>query len=133
MLGNSYSGSGDNEGGACRDVERSGSIASGAACIHQSFAAGSAGVECSIVMHRNWSCGRADRFGEADDLFHGLAFHMETNQQCRNLRVSTLAGEHLFHYRAGLFARERLTMSDNAMEGLDDHMRAEDCKARNAI
>src|SRR5437763_1388411 len=54
----------------------------------------------SIACYREWSGGRADRFGEADDLLDGLAFHAEGDQQGRDLGVGTLSGEDVRHHGA---------------------------------
>ena len=127
MLGDSHPSSRDNKSCDRRNVERPGSIATRAAGINQSLAPSATGIEHSRIAHRNRSCGGTNRLSEANDLFDGFALHGQPDEQCRDLRIGAFAGKHLVHYRTGFFARERLAMSDDSMQGLNQHARAEDC------
>jgi len=52
---------------------------------------------------------------------------MQGHQQGGNLRVTALPGEDLRHYRAGLFATERLVVVRDAVQGVRDHKHAKGC------
>lgn len=65
--------------------------------------------------------GGANGFGKSDNFFDRLALHVQCDQQRRNLRVGALAGENLGHDRVRFFARERLTVIGDAMEGVENH------------
>ena len=57
-------------------------------------------------MNGQGRCSRADGFGETDDLFDSLAFHMQSHKQGCDLRVGTLAGKDLRHDRTSFFTGE---------------------------
>src|SRR5206468_13055699 len=115
MLGDSHSGSRDDESRNSRNIECPGSIAASPTGIHQGFLPGATGVEQFTIVDRNRSGSCADSFGESDDLFHRFALHVKTNQQCRSLRITAFAEKDLFHYPTGFFARERLAMRNDPM------------------
>ena len=74
------------------------------------------------VLVKGQRLGRgAHGLGEADDLFHRLALHVESDQQGRNLSVRGAAGEHLRHDGARFFAGERFSFIGNALQGFGDH------------
>src|SRR5208282_5269831 len=65
--------------------------------------------------------GGADGFGKSDNFFDCFALHVQGHEQRRNLRVGALAGEDFGHHRVCLFAGERLTVTGDAMEGVEEH------------
>ena len=121
MLGDAHAGSGDDEGGRRRNVECAAGIAAGAAGIDECVASGAAGVENGVAVEFERNGGGANGFGKSDDFFDRLALHVQRHQQRGNLRVRALAGEDFGHHRMRLFARERLAVIGDAMEGVEDH------------
>src|SRR5258708_9557664 len=83
--------------------------------------AGAAGIKKSMVAHGNWCRGRANRCGEPDNLFDGLALHVQADEESRDLSVGTFSGQHFVHDRARLVTRERFAVAHNAMQGFEDH------------
>jgi hypothetical protein len=77
--------------------------------LRESVAAGASdgervGGACGCDRQRS-GCG-ADRFGKANDLFNGLTFHAQGDEQGGDLGIGTLAGQHLSHHVASFGAIE---------------------------
>ena len=121
VLGDAHAGSGGDKGGRSRNVERAAGVAAGAAGIDERVSFGIAGIENGIAVELEWNGRGADGFGKSDDFFDRFALHVQRHQQRRNLRVGALAGEDFRHHRVRLFARERLTVIGDAMQGVENH------------
>ena len=135
MLGHADSGSGRDERGRGGNVEGAAGVAAGSTCVDQGrfdrgwigqrIATGAADVEradCGGAVDGERRGGGADGFGEADDLFDGLALHAQGNEKRGDLRVGAVAGEHVGHHCAGFVTRQRVAVIGEAMEGVEDHV-----------
>src|SRR5215472_10529035 len=119
MLGDPDSGASGDESCCSGDIERAARIAAGATGVNErvknwlfkqgvaSCAANGDGFE-STAFDRQWLCGSADGFREADDLFDCLSFHPERDEQRRDLSVRAFRAEYVGHDCAGFLTAERL-------------------------
>ena len=121
VLGHPHAGAGNDECRRGGDVEGAAGVAAGAAGVNQRVPSRSADVQRGVLV-KGQRLGRGTHgLGEADDLFHRLTLHVESDQQGRNLSVRGAAGEHLRHDRTRFFAGEGFSFIGNALQGFSDH------------
>ena len=121
MFGDAHAGAGDDEGCRRRDVEGSAGITAGATGVNESIPASAASVENRVGVKFKRNGGSANGFGESDNFFDRLTFHVQRHQKRGNLGVRALTGENFRHDGARFFASERLAVIGDAVERVEDH------------